>query len=253
MAIKIVGIDFALQKSVNPLKTVRTNGEVIKLRDSRTNIEKLYRIKERQVSQYSTEKSYNQLTFRDLKETDLLIPGAHNVSRMITETIRRSNNAASIYRIVNGKTDRTIYIILVKNTCLESTDFSVIDTGDEGKFGKRGYIIFKPSGLYGIKNARKVNKLIPGITRMPNEIVLFHELGHAAQWITKENWYNDERAKGVNASGYFAAIEEDNLVKNERPICRDLGYPVRESYMSLVDGSLTGIPHYSYDTGSVLD
>ena len=62
-------------------------------------------------------------------------------------------------------------------------------------------------------------------------ILLFHELGHAAQWITRRAWFMESSAKSNRAKEpYFVEIEKDNLERHERPMCIELGHPCRWHY-----------------------
>ena len=66
------------------------------------------------------------------------------------------------------------------------------------------------------------------LSPLPPEIVLIHELGHAAQHIGEMPTYATLFASG---SGGIAEIEADNLARNECPICDDFGLRRRSSYL----------------------
>ncbi len=65
-------------------------------------------------------------------------------------------------------------------------------------------------------------------------ILLFHELGHAVQWIQDRGWC--ERQMSVRSRGGFnEVIERDNLVRHEWPLCKELGHPTRMRYTDMFD------------------
>jgi hypothetical protein len=93
------------------------------------------------------------------------------------------------------------------------------------------------------------------VTQVPQEIVLYHELGHAKQFLDNARHYQKmidwsfghpitrirtfpngsqtttrDRQNRFQKSGYFQALESDNLTKHEWPICAELGFPQRTSY-----------------------
>lgn len=84
----------------------------------------------------------------------------------------------------------------------------------------------KKKGLQQSFNVIRVTKSV-----MPPWVVLFHELGHMKQYF-----------EGGSASAWearlpdSAGIEEDNLERHERPICREIGLPVRAHYKHNVFG-----------------
>jgi len=66
---------------------------------------------------------------------------------------------------------------------------------------------------------------------MKPTIKLFHELGHAAQWITRRDWFTASTARSdANREPYYVEIEKDNLERHERPMCIQLGQPYRLHY-----------------------
>jgi hypothetical protein len=66
---------------------------------------------------------------------------------------------------------------------------------------------------------------------MRSTIMLFHELGHAAQWITRRDWFTASTAQSdANRQPYYVEIEKDNLERYERPMCIQLGEPYRWHY-----------------------
>lgn len=71
---------------------------------------------------------------------------------------------------------------------------------------------------------------------LPLEISLIHELGHAEQRITKLDWYttqfqllndHDER---VRKQALKTIEDNDNLPRNEWPVCDQFGLPRRPEY-----------------------
>ena len=66
------------------------------------------------------------------------------------------------------------------------------------------------------------------LSPLPPEIVLIHELGHAAQYMGELATYKNLFASGTTG---IAAIEADNLNRNEWPICDDYGLAKRSSYL----------------------
>lgn len=72
---------------------------------------------------------------------------------------------------------------------------------------------------------------------LPIEISLAHELGHAEQYLTRENWFMDLFARSTNSSlgdnerrEAKLAIEQNNLETTEWPICDNYGALRRERY-----------------------
>lgn len=62
-------------------------------------------------------------------------------------------------------------------------------------------------------------------------VKLFHELGHAVQWITRRDWFTAKSSRELfRRDGYFREIEADNLVRHEWPLCRQLNLPARMHY-----------------------
>jgi hypothetical protein len=75
---------------------------------------------------------------------------------------------------------------------------------------------------------RTTTKTVAKLSPLPPEIVLIHELGHAAQFIKEMPTYSTLFASGA---GGVAQIEADNLKRNEWPICDDYGLRRRSSYL----------------------
>jgi hypothetical protein len=75
-----------------------------------------------------------------------------------------------------------------------------------------------------LKTTKTTAKLAP----LPPEIVLIHELGHAAQFMKELGTYATLFAAGKDG---IAEIEADNLARNEWPICDDYGLMRRSSYL----------------------
>jgi hypothetical protein len=75
-----------------------------------------------------------------------------------------------------------------------------------------------------------INVLDFGSTFVPAEnpvamrptVILFHELGHAVQWLTRRPWFD---AASVDD------VEADNLVLHEQPLCQALQQPIRMHYL----------------------
>jgi hypothetical protein len=59
-------------------------------------------------------------------------------------------------------------------------------------------------------------------------VLLFHELGHASQWLTRRGWFD---------GASLDQIERDNLVRHEQPLCRALGEPIRMHYLDTYDSA----------------
>ncbi|MGH7471035.1 MAG: hypothetical protein ACRENP_24055 [Longimicrobiales bacterium] len=69
------------------------------------------------------------------------------------------------------------------------------------------------------------------IARLPAELVLLHEFGHIAQYMGELPTYVT-----LFKAGDIAAIEADNLKRNEWPVCDDFGLTRRSTYLHY-DGS----------------
>lgn len=68
-------------------------------------------------------------------------------------------------------------------------------------------------------------------TPIKSTIQLFHELGHVAQWITRRDWFLENKAASdLAGEPYYVAIEKDNLERYERPMCIEMGVPFRLCY-----------------------
>lgn len=86
-----------------------------------------------------------------------------------------------------------------------------------------------------VTNMRKIGVKEVAITKtvakkalLIAEIVLIHELGHAAQYLGELPSYKSQFAAGKPG---IAVIEADNLLRNEWPICKDYGLACRSNYM----------------------
>ncbi len=91
---------------------------------------------------------------------------------------------------------------------------------------------FEPEAPAVVLNLMKVNYL-PSAEPAPMKptVLLFHELGHAAQWITRRDWFMQSKAASDAArEDYYVEIEKDNLERHERPMCMELGVPCRWHY-----------------------
>jgi hypothetical protein len=75
---------------------------------------------------------------------------------------------------------------------------------------------------------RTTTKTVAKLAPLPADIVLIHELGHAAQYIKELPTYKTLFAAGKDG---IAEIEADNLKRNEWPICDDYGLRRRSSYL----------------------
>jgi Golgi nucleoside diphosphatase len=71
-------------------------------------------------------------------------------------------------------------------------------------------------------------------TAIPYGVSMMHELGHAKQYIEKPQWFEATyRAAMSHKSGKNQPqldIENDNLVRHEAPILKDMGLPFRLTY-----------------------
>ena len=76
--------------------------------------------------------------------------------------------------------------------------------------------------------ARTTTRTVATLSPLPAELVLIHELGHAAQYISEFPTYKTLFATG--AAG-IAEIEADNLSRNEGPICDDYNLRRRSHYL----------------------
>ncbi|MDA1265810.1 MAG: hypothetical protein O2816_12080 [Planctomycetota bacterium] len=80
------------------------------------------------------------------------------------------------------------------------------------------------------------NNFIPGDDpqQMHHRVLLFHELGHAAQWATRREWFQGsaQRSKAAKEP-YHREIEQDNLTRHEVPFSQEMGLPYRRRYEDL--------------------
>jgi len=66
---------------------------------------------------------------------------------------------------------------------------------------------------------------------MPLGISLMHELGHSAQYISKPQWFYNKYKLAINNNQEAKLlIENDNVTRYEKPICRELGLSYRDKY-----------------------
>jgi hypothetical protein len=75
---------------------------------------------------------------------------------------------------------------------------------------------------------RTTTKTVAKLSPLPAELVLIHELGHAAQYLSEFPTYKTLFATGTEG---IAAIEADNLNRNEGPICDDYNLRRRSNYL----------------------
>jgi len=73
---------------------------------------------------------------------------------------------------------------------------------------------------------KPMQKTFATIAPLPAEIVLLHEFGHIAQFMGELPTYVQ-----LFKAGDIAAIEADNLKRNEWPVCDDYGLAKRSSYL----------------------
>ena len=78
---------------------------------------------------------------------------------------------------------------------------------------------------------KTMTKTFAKIAPLPPEIVLLHEFGHIAQYMGELPTYVT-----LFKAGDIAAIEADNLKRNEWPVCEDYGLAKRSTYLHY-DGS----------------
>lgn len=77
-------------------------------------------------------------------------------------------------------------------------------------------------------STRSTTKTVAKLAPLPAELVLIHELGHAAQYLKELPSYKSLFAGGKDG---IAEIEADNLTRNEWPICDDFGLQKRSNYL----------------------
>lgn len=70
---------------------------------------------------------------------------------------------------------------------------------------------------------------------LPSHMLLMHELGHFEQFLNKRDWYlniltRQSQATGEEFTACQGDIEADNFLRNEWPICNELGIPKRQTY-----------------------
>ncbi len=69
-------------------------------------------------------------------------------------------------------------------------------------------------------------------------ILVFHELGHAAQWVTRKQWFEESMRKSEQANEkFYKEIEDDNLKQYEYPLCKEMSQPQRFRYEYFVSAS----------------
>lgn len=64
---------------------------------------------------------------------------------------------------------------------------------------------------------------------IPPLVCLFHELGHAKQWLENKVWY-ESAVQIRDKMGVAYQVEYDNLQKHEDPLLREMGLPIRKRY-----------------------
>ena len=79
-------------------------------------------------------------------------------------------------------------------------------------------------------------------------IMFFHELGHCRQWIQRRDWFTANSTKQSKVDGYFKAIEGDNLVVHEWPMCKELGEPSRMSYTDFFNNKEDALTRFTETT-----
>jgi hypothetical protein len=151
--------------------------------------------------------------------------------KMVESTANKSGTAREVFKELGGfdTDDRClIYIILVTNKfSAMNCVFSPVDT--KKSQARVGVVPFKPNDTYSVKHS-----MFSGFRlKFPQSVVLFHELGHAVQWKTRQKWYEKQVDKGFNSQGFFEEMERDNLSKVEWPMCQELGIHIRRNYLDL--------------------
>lgn len=125
-----------------------------------------------------------------------------------------------------------------KKTTTGAAIIAAIESGDRDV-----YIVPISSGFIGSQFEPAASAVVydvmdgPGFlpaekpSRMSPTVKLFHELGHAAQYATRKEWFEASAAAShKNRQKYFVEIERDNLVRHEWPISKELGEPTRFHY-----------------------
>ena len=153
------------------------------------------------------------------------------LKKLIASTTNESSTARKVFKELGGSDEDDqcmIYIILVTNKfSAMNCVFSPVDT--KKSQARVGVVPFKPNDTYSVKHA-----IFSGFRlAFPQSVVLFHELGHAVQWKTRQQWDAKQIDKGMNSQGFFEDLERDNLSKVEWPMCQELGVHVRRNYLDL--------------------
>jgi len=147
---------------------------------------------------------------------------------------KSSATAAEIIKFVENEPKISIGVACIEmdgafgSSCLAIGEVSpVIVWNPKKKFQVSGWEItgyrkYNNSPIYGSKE----------IMTYPPELVLLHELGHAKQYIEHPDWFTKEKSGGDAIPGTKSTkdIESDNLERHERPVAKDLGLKVRQSY-----------------------
>ncbi len=79
-------------------------------------------------------------------------------------------------------------------------------------------------------------------------IMFFHELGHVKQWLLRRQWFVANSTKQSKVDGYFKAIEDDNLVVHEWPMCKELGEPSRMCYTDFFNNKEDALKRFTETT-----
>lgn len=150
---------------------------------------------------------------------------------LIAETTRKSPTARRVFKDLGGydkNNNWIVYIVPVSNEfAAMQCVFSTVET--KSSAAHVGFVPFKPDDSYSVKHP-----IFQGFTlSFPQSIVLFHELGHAVQWISRNTWYNAQIEKGMK-NGYFEDLEKENLKDVEWPMCKEMGVDTRRDYLDIV-------------------
>ncbi|OGF23492.1 MAG: hypothetical protein A2V63_05570 [Candidatus Eisenbacteria bacterium RBG_19FT_COMBO_70_11] len=168
--------------------------------------------------QISTEKETNSY----LKNNGL--PGeavsAAQATSLLTDLTSRSKSAAALKSYID-KHEKTIRVMFFKNCpwimniAFDAEAMAVMCNVDVTAYNKEAKT--------------------KGTLEVPLDLVLYHELGHAKQFLEdpaafKRMEHDADTSGALKRDGYYANIENDNLKRHEWPICDDIQFPRRGSY-----------------------
>lgn len=145
--------------------------------------------------------------------------------------VSKSKRAREILNLVENSA-HVIEVVVGSSVGQESAFRGAVGTEKESKLvwdpGVDFPILVDPKQVSKQSFGRTITKTVAKLSPLPAEIVLIHELGHAAQYISELPNYATLFAAGPTG---IAQIEADNLARNEWPICDDYGLKRRSSYL----------------------